>query len=65
MPLELFFPEKGGANPANVRVAKQVCGPCPVRVECLDYGLEEKLGIWGGLGEHERRDLRRDRRRAS
>ena len=39
--------------------AKQVCAECPVRRECLDYSLRvnERLGIWGGLTEIERRDL--------
>lgn len=39
--------------------AKDICGTCPVSVECLDYALaiHEPHGIWGGLNEAERRDL--------
>ena len=33
---EAFFPEKGGST----REAKKVCMACEVRVECLDYALE-------------------------
>ncbi|MFE2518365.1 WhiB family transcriptional regulator [Streptomyces mirabilis] len=39
--------------------AKELCGWCPVRRECLDFALENVLkeGIWGGLTEAERRPL--------
>jgi len=54
---ELWFPEKGG----SVREAKKVCRRCPVRAECLEYALEhdERFGLWGGLSERERRNLKR------
>ncbi|MET9952836.1 MULTISPECIES: WhiB family transcriptional regulator [Streptomyces] len=37
--------------------AKELCGWCPVRSDCLNYALENVLkeGIWGGLTEAERR----------
>ncbi len=43
---ELFFAEL----PADVEVAKSVCGPCPLRVRCLAGALErrEPHGVWGG-----------------
>ena len=55
---EAFFPEKGGST----REAKRVCGSCEVRVDCLEYALEndERFGIWGGLSERERRRLKRE-----
>ncbi|MCG0285372.1 WhiB family transcriptional regulator [Streptomyces sp. PSAA01] len=39
--------------------AKELCGWCPVRRDCLNYALENVLkeGIWGGLTEAERRPL--------
>jgi WhiB family transcriptional regulator, redox-sensing transcriptional regulator len=45
---EAFFPEKGGST-------------CEVRVQCLDYALEndERFGIWGGLSERERRRVKK------
>jgi WhiB family redox-sensing transcriptional regulator len=54
---DVFFPEKGGST----REAKRICGECPVRVECLEYALEEdeRFGIWGGMSERERRKLKR------
>jgi len=52
---EVFFPEKGGST----RVAKRVCGRCPVISECLSVALEfnEGYGIWGGKSPTERRNL--------
>ena len=59
---DLFFPV-GTTGYALVQIdrAKQVCGECPVKVECLDYALDtnQDSGIWGGTSEEERRTLRR------
>ena len=54
---EAFFPEKGGST----REAKRVCMSCEVRVQCLEYALEndERFGIWGGLSERERRRVKK------
>lgn len=54
---EAFFPEKGGST----RDAKKICTSCEVRLQCLDYALQndERFGIWGGLSERERRKLRK------
>lgn len=56
-----FFPARG----ESVRDAKAVCAACPVKSECLDFALRLKVahGVWGGLSERERRNLRRDRHR--
>lgn len=54
---DLFFPERG----ESVREAKAICRGCPVRAECLEHGMGEKFGIWGGYSERERRAMRRSR----
>jgi WhiB family transcriptional regulator, redox-sensing transcriptional regulator len=58
---ELFFPE-GTAGPAQraAEQAKRVCGRCLVQARCLNWALDHAtaFGIWGGLTEDERRDLR-------
>lgn len=43
---ELFFAE----SPQDVRLAKALCGPCPVRGACLAGALQraEPCGVWGG-----------------
>lgn len=40
--------------------AKKVCARCPVTAECLAYALKtgQKAGVWGGLSEAERQELR-------
>jgi WhiB family transcriptional regulator, redox-sensing transcriptional regulator len=42
---------------AREAAAKEVCRVCPVRQECRDHALAtgETFGVWGGLGEAERR----------
>ena len=57
--LVFFFPEKGDV--AKVRSAKSICASCEVVAECLEFGLEEQHGIWGGTTETERRQIRRQR----
>ena len=59
---DLFFPV-GTTGHALLQIdrAKQVCGECPVNIDCLDYALEtnQDSGIWGGTSEEERRNIRR------
>ena len=37
-------------SPAELELAKSLCGDCPVRVECLAGAVEraEPWGVWGG-----------------
>ena len=60
--VELFFPV-GSTGPAidQIAAAKEVCGTCPVRADCLDFALvtNQESGVWGGATEEERRRLRR------
>lgn len=58
----MFFPGRG----EDTTPARAVCEGCQVRVECLEFALDqgEKYGIWGGLSERERRRIRRTRRLA-
>jgi hypothetical protein len=53
----VFFP--GPRDHEEIAEAKELCGWCPVRRDCLDFALENVLkeGIWGGLTEAERRPL--------
>jgi WhiB family redox-sensing transcriptional regulator len=54
--LDVFFPDRG----ESAEPARQVCAPCPVREQCLDYAISNRItgGIWGGMSERERRALR-------
>jgi WhiB family redox-sensing transcriptional regulator len=61
---EIFFPPR---RPGRADAAKAVCAACPVRRECLRYALRapEEHGVWGGLDEPERAEIRRRRREAA
>lgn len=56
---ELWYPERADGTRGDTRAAKQTCGWCPVRLECLVYALErrEPYGIWGGMTAPERRKI--------
>lgn len=55
----VFFQPRG----ASVEDAREICRRCPVRSECLDYAVatHQRYGMWGGLSERQRRNLRRTR----
>lgn len=42
---------------ATVAEAKIVCAACPVTGTCLEVGLFEPWGVWGGLTTAERREI--------
>lgn len=59
---ELFFPI-GNTGPAVIQIeqAKRVCASCSVIDVCLKWALDnnQDTGVWGGLGEDERRSHKR------
>ena len=59
----IFYPD----TEDEADVAKAVCAECGVRAACLEYALarREKVGVWGGATERERRRLLRQRRRSA
>ncbi|MGH9023014.1 MAG: WhiB family transcriptional regulator [Acidimicrobiia bacterium] len=61
----MFFPSI--EDDEALTAAKEICIPCPVRHLCLEYALatREKLGIWGGADERERRRILRQRRKSA
>ena len=60
---EIFYPPEDDDIAAEP--AKEICAACPVREACLEHAIarREKIGVWGGLTERERRRLIRQRRR--
>lgn len=47
----IFFLEKGGST----KRAKEICGSCKVRKQCLDFAIYyNESGIWGGMSPNER-----------
>ena len=51
-----FFPTSGG----SVAAAREYCEQCPVKTECANYAIENRVhhGVWGGLSERDRRRAR-------
>lgn len=66
---ELFFPVnlKHLAGAIQQEEAKAVCNRCSVVDICLKWAMEtgQDAGVWGGMGEDERRALRRRQARRS
>ncbi|MGH9212845.1 MAG: WhiB family transcriptional regulator [Acidimicrobiales bacterium] len=59
----VLFPSDG----VGVEIARRICAGCPVREQCLEYALANRIdhGVWGGLSERERRRVLKRRRMAS
>lgn len=56
---EMFFPPDDKPVARDFyNNAKSVCKNCEVVIECLDYGLNEKYGVWGGTTPTERARMR-------
>ena len=57
---DVFFPSHGDPGTR----ARQICAACAVRDNCLGYAIgADEFGIWGGLDQDERRNLKRRQRR--
>lgn len=57
---DLFFADGDDAKSrADQKLAREICGRCPSRPQCLSDALErdEPGGMWGGLTYDERRGL--------
>jgi WhiB family redox-sensing transcriptional regulator len=55
----MFFPSDG----VGVEIARKACEGCPVKTQCLEYAIAERIdhGVWGGCSERERRRIIRSR----
>lgn len=66
---ELFFPQDGEDLPngrsvaptyKNLAAARAICDSCELKARCLEYALRnDEYGVWGGLTEMQRSNLRR------
>ncbi|MGB3055181.1 MAG: WhiB family transcriptional regulator [Acidimicrobiales bacterium] len=59
-PAAAFFPSDG----VGVDAARKICADCPVKDDCREYALEQRIehGVWGGCSERERRRILKSRR---
>ncbi len=64
---ELFFPQEEEIYPGkfiskytDIAAAKRICDGCPLKFDCLEYGLKNaEIGIWGGQTENQRDAIRK------
>jgi WhiB family transcriptional regulator, redox-sensing transcriptional regulator len=63
VPFAFFYDDEDSRTDERekVRVAREICSECPVRMLCLDYAMEanEQFGVWGGMTYKERKQLKR------
>ena len=60
---DFWFPEPGQGITAETVYARSICGQCIHKDECAEWGIHnEHYGIWGGLTESHRKQIRRQRR---
>ena len=45
-----------------IDIAILICDSCPVRTECLEIGMSEHYGVWGGKTSTERKSIRKKER---
>jgi hypothetical protein len=56
--LELFFPVYAGSK-AEKKVIETYCKKCPIQTLCAAWAIpNEEFGIFGGLNEVQRREIR-------
>ena len=62
---DIFFPEDLSTTGQSVmrvmatETAREICLRCPVMAKCLEVGMFEDFGIWGGSTPEQRRKLKR------
>lgn len=58
---ELWFPET--YNLGQGWLAKKICSECPVKIQCLEYAMTNRIvfGIWGGLTPQDRHRMHRQK----
>jgi WhiB family redox-sensing transcriptional regulator len=55
--VDTFFPEINAQGGNHLSAARKICMECPVRYECLEAGLNEAWGVWGGYSPSQRRRI--------
>ena len=60
---DFWFPEPGQGTKPETYFARSICGKCIHKAECAEWGIHnERYGIWGGLTEAHRKQIRKQRR---
>lgn len=65
--VNFFFPEVGVSMHHTAEI-RRVCSKCPVKMDCLELGLEsqnDEYGFFGGQSPRERQAINANRKRAA
>lgn len=56
-----FYPDKALFSPEEERFYARLCSLCPIKLECLEWGLaHENHGVWGGTTPVGRTRIRKE-----
>jgi Transcription factor WhiB len=55
--VDIFYPQAGTHGGNHLIAPREYCLRCPVRYDCLEFGLEEPFGVWGGHSPSQRRRI--------
>lgn len=58
---DLWFTDDDYASTAKLRRAVKICSECSVAALCLEAGMEERYGVWGGFTAQQRARMRKAR----
>jgi WhiB family redox-sensing transcriptional regulator len=59
---DFWFPEPGLGSTPEAIYARSICHNCIHQSECAEWGIHnERYGIWGGLSEFQRKQIRKQR----
>ena len=62
---EIFFPDTTREATRIKGTVRKICGSCEFQEPCLEYSLVNDVrGVWGGMLDSERKNIRRSRRLA-
>lgn len=57
---DMYYPPEQGTTFPEMKLIVSICGSCSHKAECAEWGINhERFGIWGGLSEKQRKDIRR------
>ena len=59
---EMYYPVDQSTTMAELPLIRYICGNCHHRTECAEWAIShERFGVWGGLTEKQRREIRKQR----
>jgi hypothetical protein len=58
----MYYPVEASTTFPEKKLIVSICGSCAHQAECADWGIRhERFGIWGGLNETQRKEIRKQK----